>query len=93
MNNPELKKSLGFSIFVDEGASDALSTVFGLLGVLMDDVMDNTNRHAEIMAKMKTSMFRDDMNKFADFLDVFSKRVHELDWCKDPNCEEKKKIN
>lgn len=76
----EIKSPVGFSVFIDEEMSDALSFMMGtFIEIAMED--PRFAMHPQVIKHAKG------MKKLLDQLDD---PVHELGWCKDKDCEYKK---
>lgn len=76
----EIKSTVGFSIFIDEDISDALTFVIG-------SFLDAVKREPLIMIHPE---FQNRMHGIEKLLDQVTDKVHELGWCKDPDCDYKK---
>ena len=79
MNNQN-EKSLGFNLFVDEDMSD-LFTLFSNLYLDFEKSGADIKENPILATKSKVS--------FGVFLKKVTGPVHELGWCKDPNCKHK----
>ena len=76
----EPKKSLGFTLFVDEDINQLFTFMFNLYGVFEESIAnDDSVRNDPQAVNMRET--------FQRLLDSMIDPSHELGWCKDPECE------
>lgn len=77
------EKAIAYNLIVDEQTSDTLNWIFS---VYFQKVLDND---PEILESPDFKTY----HRFSwDLFTEIGKKTHELNWCKDPECPEKKPL-